>query len=95
MNRANRDYKATKAAVASLRKTFWASLRSFLSAAIVLAAIFMGLVAWVVSEARGTSVPSVFSPPTSTAPAKEPTTQQSRRERVICFSAECRRQHPE
>jgi hypothetical protein len=98
MKRANRDYKATKAAVKGLRKNFWASLRSFVSAVVLLIAILVGLVAWVVSEMGGTSSPSVFSPPnvaTSTAPAKAPAQQVRRQEKIICFSAECRRQHPE
>jgi hypothetical protein len=102
MKRANRDYKATKSAVKGLRKNFWASLRSFVGAAVLLIAILVGLVAWVASEVGGTSTPSIFSPPnvaTSTAPAK-PAEQVRRPEKsngrtVICFSAECRRQHPE
>jgi hypothetical protein len=99
MKRANRDYKATKAAVTSLRRGFWASLRSFLGAAVVLVAILVGLVAWVVSEAGESAEPSVFSPPivtTSTAPAQQVGREEKgKREKVICFSAKCRRQHPE
>jgi hypothetical protein len=98
MKRANRDYKTTKGAVGTLRKNFWAALRKFVSAAVLLAAILIGLVVWVVSEVQGTPLPSVFSPPTavsSTAPTKAPAKQVPRGEKVICFSAECRRQHPE
>jgi hypothetical protein len=104
MKRANRDYKATKGAVKNLRKSYWASLRSFVGAAVLLGAILVGLVVWVVSEVSGTSpLPSVSSTPkvaVSTAPTKAPAQPVPREEKaksrtVICFSAECRRQHPE
>lgn len=52
MHRANVDYKATKAAVAPMRKAFWASAWSALKVAfwIFLAALL--LAAWVVRDVR-------------------------------------------
>lgn len=48
--RANKDYKATKAALPKLRKGFWSSWVALMKVAAVLAVISFILIAWVVRD---------------------------------------------
>lgn len=76
MHRANKDYKATKAAVKPLRKAFWAALWSVfkVGVAVVLAGIVM--IAWVVRDVRSDKpVPAAVTPcPSAAARHSPPTT---------------------
>lgn len=50
MRRANKDYKAVKASVPTLRKGFWATWRTMMKAALIITVIGFILVAWVVRD---------------------------------------------
>jgi hypothetical protein len=52
MKRANKDYKATKAAVKALRKGFWSSWQAAMKAAFWIFLVFVALVSWVVHDVR-------------------------------------------
>lgn len=56
MHRANKDYKATKAAVKPLRKAFWGAWWSALKLGFWVAIAFAVLFIWVVRDVRSTDV---------------------------------------
>lgn len=72
MKRANKDYKATKAAVKALRKGFWASWQAAMKAAFWIFLVFVLLVSWVVHDVRaeGSPKPTPSSSPTHTPAPK-------------------------
>jgi len=71
MRRANKDYKMTKAAVTSMRKTFWTAWLVHLRAIAVVGAVFAVLVVWVVrdvqDDSRGTAPDRARPAPSSAA----------------------------
>lgn len=69
MKRANTDYKATKAAVKTLRKGFWASWRAAMKAAFWIFLVFVLLASWVVHDVRAEGSPT---PAGSVSPSGKP-----------------------
>lgn len=52
MHRANKDYKATKAAVKALRKGFWTSWWNAMKAGMWVLVAFLVLLSWVIHDIR-------------------------------------------
>lgn len=60
--RANKDYKTTKAALPKLRKGFWSTWVALMKVAAVLAVISFILIAWVVNDFKDLSADPQPSP---------------------------------
>lgn len=79
MHRANTDYKATKAAVKGLRKSFWASWRAAMARGGWVLVAFLVLLAWVIHDvrAKGDDAAPQPSPSVSTNATKAAKTRPS------------------
>ncbi|GAA0806790.1 hypothetical protein [Spirilliplanes yamanashiensis] len=60
MRRANRDYKATKGAVKSMRKGFWASFRALVKVGVFVAVAVGLIVTWNIRDARDDGATPLF-----------------------------------
>lgn len=69
VKRANKDYKFTKGAVPTMRKTFWSSVGTLVKASAVALALLAVLAAWVVRDVQDGRAPTSLVPAPS-APAE-------------------------
>jgi hypothetical protein len=106
MRRASSDYQRTKAGLPGMRSSFWHGFWAMLRVGVVVALILAGLALYdlrgrnvnpgdVLSRLRD-RVPATqvkdHASPSPSAGRSDPRTKDGN---VICFSAKCRRQHPE
>lgn len=108
MRRASSDYQRTKAGLSGMRSTywhgFWATLRTGVLVVLVLAGLALynlhgrgvnpsDLLSRLRARVPAMSVGDHTKPPPTTNPVGD--NQRTKTGNVICFSAACRRQHPE
>jgi ABC-type Fe3+ transport system permease subunit len=102
MRRASSDYQRTKAGLPGMRSTYWHTFWAMARAAGLVLVIVVAL-GWFDLRSHGVDTGDLLSRLRDARPgtsADDQSTESNWRDgadngNVICFSAECRRQHPE